>query len=132
MQAAERELWKMRAADVAGVDVEAAAACNASHSQSQATTAQRGGRQRRLREDVDMAVPSNSSAGGGDRVSHLKGVGSVEGFEQAGAQGKDEVVVGYWREHSTLTHAIIRNAGHMVGPSHFLSDGTAPCKQASL
>ena len=26
----------------------------------------------------------------------------------------DGQVVGYWREHSTLTHVVIRNAGHMV------------------
>lgn len=29
------------------------------------------------------------------------------------AQREGEVV-GYWRKHSTLTHVVIRNAGHMV------------------
>lgn len=35
---------------------------------------------------------------------------------QAGrAAGKSEgEVVGYWREHSTLSHVVVRNAGHMV------------------
>lgn len=31
-----------------------------------------------------------------------------------GPREGEEVVVGYWKEHSTLAHVIIRNAGHMV------------------
>lgn len=26
----------------------------------------------------------------------------------------DSVVLGYWKQHSTLTHVAVRNAGHMV------------------
>jgi hypothetical protein len=33
--------------------------------------------------------------------------------ERAGKKPRGQVV-GYWREHSTLTHVVIRNAGHMV------------------
>ncbi len=32
---------------------------------------------------------------------------------RAAAKSEGEVV-GYWREHSTLSHVVIRNAGHMV------------------
>lgn len=30
------------------------------------------------------------------------------------AGGHHEKVVGYWREHGSLSHVVIRNAGHMV------------------
>ena len=87
----------MRAADVA---------CIVSQSQPQ------GAREGSLTVHGDVAVPSRLSAAGADRASAVKGLGSAQGSEPAG--GENKVVVGYWREHSTLTHVIIRNAGHMV------------------
>ena len=109
MQAADRELWRMRIADVASSN--AKRSCNASWSQSQALTAQGLGsaasqlvtRQQSLRDGVVMQSLSNID------------VRAAEGFQKAGCVGeREEVVVGYWKQHSMLTHAILRNAGHMV------------------
>ena len=104
----------MSAADVAGVGVDAAAAsaCGVSQSQPQ------GPLKRGQSQDNDRAVPRNFSAAGASRASPAKGTGNAQGSEQAEACAKKKVVVGYWREHSTLTHVIIRDAGHMVCPEH--------------
>jgi len=99
----------MRKADVASSD--AKGPCNASWSQSQALTAQGLGsaasqlatRQQSLRDGVVVQSLSNTD------------VRAAEGFQKAGCvEEREEVVVGYWKQHSMLTHAIIRNAGHMV------------------
>ena len=110
----------MEKADVSDVDESAAAACNASRSQPQDRAPQTGTQERSLREDGDIAALSASSAAGADRASGAEILRSAEDPEQAGAEGKDKVVVGYWREHSTLTHVVIRNAGHMVCPFRLL------------
>ena len=119
----------MTKADVAGVDESSAAVSQGSQLQSHGAASQTGTRARSLREDDDRAVLSTSSAAGNgaDRAFGLEGLRGAEGCEQAGAEGKDKVVVGYWREHSTLTHVTIRNAGHMVwSPPHLLeSCGTS-------
>ena len=106
----------MHKADVAGVDEAAAKVCSADQSQPQVTARQTGTVQRSLRENDSMAVLSNNSAAGADRTSGGGSIHSVEGSDALAAEGGDKVVVGYWKGHSTLTHVIIRNAGHMVCP----------------
>ena len=48
---------------------------------------------------------------GGAAASPDVDLARVLGTDAARRQGE---VVGYWRMHSTLTHVVIRNAGHMV------------------
>ncbi len=113
----------MTKADVAGVDESSTAACQGSQSQLHGAALQTGTRERSLREDDGMAALSARSAAGNgaDKAFGVEGLRGAEASEQAGAKGKDKVVVGYWREHSILTHVIIRNAGHMVwSPPHLL------------
>ena len=71
-----------------------------------------------------MAVLSASTAA--DSAPGVEGDGGAEDCVQAAAGGKDKVVVGYWKEHSTLTHVIIRNAGHMVCPAHLPDSNCTP------
>ena len=110
----------MNKADVAGADksAAAAAACHGSQMHLQGLGMETSTTERSLREDGDLAVLSASSAAGADRASGAEDFQGAKGFESTGAEGKDKVVVGYWKEHSTLTHVIIRNAGHMVCLSH--------------
>ena len=106
----------MNKADVAGVDAAVTAACNASRPQSQGPALQKGTWRRSLKGVDDVAAISDSSAA--DRAPGTEGDECAEDCAQAAAHRKDKVVVGYWKEHSTLTHVVIRNAGHMVCPSH--------------
>ena len=60
------------------------------------------------------SAPARAAAQGGRAGAGNPGVdpARVPGFNDMAAQEGE--VVGYWRAHSTLTHVVIRNAGHMV------------------
>ena len=60
------------------------------------------------------SAPARTAASGGSAGAGNPGVNPARapGFNNT-AQREGEVV-GYWHAHSTLTHVVIRNAGHMV------------------
>ena len=60
------------------------------------------------------SAPAQAAAQGGRAEAEDPGVDHARapGFNDTAA--REGEVVGYWRAHSTLTHVVIRNAGHMV------------------
>ena len=119
-QGAERELWRMSKADVAGSD--AKGSCNASWSQSQASTAQGLGSAPSASQQSQLTTGQQSIIDGGlmQPPSNID-IGDAEGFQKAGCVGeKEEVMFGDCNQYSSLSHAIIRNAGHMVRSQLYL------------
>ena len=82
-QAAERELWRMRKADVANMD--AKGSCNASWSQSQASSAQGLGSAASASQQSQLAARQQSLRDGGlmQPLSNID-IGAAEGFQKAG------------------------------------------------
>ena len=131
MQAADRELWKL---ERAAIELIEATTCNSSCSQYQATQSvrlhspDRGPArsqltQTRQTEEAGINEPGREGSIGNDvgpagpKGNHVSGEVLASNAD-AGKRGK--VVVGYWKQHSTLSHVIIRNAGHMVSQKvHF-------------
>ncbi|KAK9835972.1 hypothetical protein WJX81_002745 [Elliptochloris bilobata] len=72
-----------------------------------------------------QACAGGCGAAGGPVSAAGQGVGAARGrvldpiddlarASHPGTARRGGEVVGYWREHATLTHVVIRNAGHMV------------------
>ena len=125
MQAADRELWKL---ERAAIELPEATTCNSPCSQYQATHPVRLQSPDRGLARSQLAQTRRTEEAGGNEPGREGSSGDDEGpagpegndvggevlASNAGAEKRGKVVVGYWKQHSTLAHVIIRNAGHMV------------------
>ena len=59
-------------------------------------------------------APARAAAQGGRAGAENPGIDSARTPGCNDTAAREGEVVGYWRAHSTLTHVVIRNAGHMV------------------
>ena len=110
MQAANREIWKLSKAHVESHDAFSRRGLPASDSQSlDDAQGQGAGRHMLTEESADGSVSGSMAA---EQEARAACSGACEGG--AGAGKGEEVVVGYWKQHSLLTHVVLRNAGHMV------------------
>ena len=125
MQAADRELWKL---ERAAIELPEAATWNLSCVQCQAAQQVRLQSPDRRLARSQLTQKRQTEEAGGKELGRAGSLGDDEG--PAGPEGNDvsgevlaskadagkreNVVVGYWKQHSTLAHVIIRNAGHMV------------------
>ena len=83
--------------------------------------------QTRQTEEAGGNEPGRKGSSGGD-----EGPAGPEGNDVSGevlasnadAEKSGKVVVGYWKQHSTLAHVILRNAGHMVSSKGFRAFGS--------
>ena len=111
MQAANREIWKLSKAHVESHGAFLRRGQPASDSQSLDEAQGQGAGRHMLTEETAERSASGSMAAEEEEVGAACS-GACEGG--AGAGKGEEVVVGYWKQHSLLTHAVLRNAGHMV------------------
>jgi hypothetical protein len=134
MQAADRELWKL---ERAAIELPEAVTWNLSCAQYQATQPERLQSPDRGLARSQLTQTRQTEEAGGNEPGREGSLGDDEG--PAGPEGNDvsgevlaskadagkrgKVVVGYWKQHSTLAHVIIRNAGHMVSTKVSLASG---------
>ena len=109
-QAADRHLWKLSKAHVESRDASLRRSLPVSDSQS-LHEAQGQGAGRHMLQEKSAGWSASSSRGAEEEIRTTCS-GACEGG--AGAGKGEEVVVGYWKQHSLLTHVVLRNAGHMV------------------
>ena len=110
-QAADRQIWKLSKAHVESHDAFLGRGLPASDSQSlNEAQGQGAGRHMLMEESAGWAASISRAAEKEEVRASCSGV--CEGG--AGAGKEEEVIVGYWKQHSLLTHVVLRNAGHMV------------------
>ena len=109
-QAANRQIWKLSKAHVESHDACLRIDLLASDSQSLDEAQWQGAGRHMLMEESAKWSASGSRAAEGEVGAACSG--ACEG--SAGAGKGEQVVVGYWKQHSLLTHVVLRNAGHMV------------------
>ena len=118
MQAANRHIWKLSKAHVESHGAFLKRGQPASDSQSlDEAQGQSAGWHMLQEESAGWSAGSSMAAEGEARAACS---GACEGG--AGAGKGEEVVVGYWKQHSLLTHVVLRNAGHMVRCLLFVLD----------
>ncbi|CAK0783932.1 hypothetical protein CVIRNUC_007135 [Coccomyxa viridis] len=109
-QAANRQIWKLSKAHVESHDACLRIDLLASDSQSLDIAQWQGAGRHMLMEESAKWSASGSRAAEEEVGAACSG--ACEG--SAGAGKGEQVVVGYWKQHSLLTHVVLRNAGHMV------------------
>ena len=114
-QAADRRIWKLSKAHVGSHDAFYRSNLPASASQSLDEAERQGAGRHILKEE-----------GAGGSAS-----GSMAAKEEGAGKG-EEVVVGYWKQHSLLTHVVLRNAGHMVRCRLHMLDPLRSCLPSTV
>ena len=128
-QAADRHLWKLSKAHVGSNDACLRSDLPASDSQGLDEAGGQGAGRHMLTEESAGWSASDSMAAEREEVRAACS-GACEG--SVGTGKGEEVVVGYWKQHSLLTHVVLRNAGHMVRCHLLLHESLRPCQHFTI